>query len=285
MKFLHKIWACIALQPNLCHAFWRMIKNRIELTWVKSFWTKLMVMITFWKTLLQEEGHGCTDTMSKWKSNHRSGCQKCRRDQKKHAKCIHTSRWCWRYFFILRVLFAMSFYHKAGQSIRSIIWKLCNVFMRQSGKKDWCVAGESMDAPTWQCALTFIVPCPWLLGQTCNDCPSTASILSRSRTSWLLFPKLKSTLKGRRFESIEAIKKNSLAHLRSIPKTAFQECFRTWRNAGSGAYRVEGSTLKATRLNSFKVRMENFYAIYSGIFRTDLVYRSSCKVPVILVRF
>jgi transposase len=44
---------------------------------------------------------------------------------------------------------------------------------------------------------------------------------------FFLFPKLKSTLKGRRFESIEAIKTNSLAHLRSIPKTAFQECFRT----------------------------------------------------------
>jgi len=34
-------------------------------------------------------------------------------------------------------------------------------------------------------------------------------------------------LKGRRFESTEAIKTNSLAHLRSIPKKAFQECFRT----------------------------------------------------------
>ena len=44
---------------------------------------------------------------------------------------------------------------------------------------------------------------------------------------FFLFPKLKSTLKGRRFESIEAIKTNSLAHLRNIPKTAFQECFRT----------------------------------------------------------
>jgi transposase len=44
---------------------------------------------------------------------------------------------------------------------------------------------------------------------------------------FFLFPKLKSTLKGRRFESIEAIKTNFLAHLRSIPKTAFQECFRT----------------------------------------------------------
>jgi hypothetical protein len=34
-------------------------------------------------------------------------------------------------------------------------------------------------------------------------------------------------LKGRCFESIEAIKTNSLAHLRNIPKTAFQESFRT----------------------------------------------------------
>jgi hypothetical protein len=33
--------------------------------------------------------------------------------------------------------------------------------------------------------------------------------------------------------------------------------------------------LKATRLNSFKGRLENFYAIYSGIFRTDLVFSLS----------
>jgi transposase len=38
---------------------------------------------------------------------------------------------------------------------------------------------------------------------------------------FFLFPKHKSTLKGRRFESIEAIKTNSLAHLRSIPKNSF----------------------------------------------------------------
>ena len=43
--------------------------------------------------------------------------------------------------------------------------------------------------------------------------------------------------------------------------------------------------MKATRLNSFKVRRESFYAIHSGTFRTDLVYwrvqaqyRLSCVV-------
>ena len=44
---------------------------------------------------------------------------------------------------------------------------------------------------------------------------------------FFLFPKLKSTLKGRCLESIEAINTNSLAHLRCISKTALQECFRT----------------------------------------------------------
>jgi transposase len=35
---------------------------------------------------------------------------------------------------------------------------------------------------------------------------------------FFLFPKLKSTLKGRRFESIEEIEENSLTELRAIPK-------------------------------------------------------------------
>ena len=227
MEFLLKIWARIALQPNLCHTCWRMIKTRIELTWVKNFWTELMVIINFWKTLLQEMIHGYTSTMSKRKSNHHSGCQKFRRENKarqvrSHVKVMLTV------FLILSVLFTTSFYRKAGHSIRSIIWKICNVFVRQSGKKTWCMAGELMDVPIWQSVLTFIFPCPWRLGQKRDDCPSTASVLSRSRTSWL--PSVSQTqikAEGRHFESTETIKTNSLAHLSSIPKTAFQQCFRT----------------------------------------------------------
>ena len=62
--------------------------------------------------------------------------------KKKHAKCVHTSSWCWRQFLILSVLFTISFYHKAGQSIRSIIWKLCNLFLWQPGKKDLTHGGR-----------------------------------------------------------------------------------------------------------------------------------------------
>ena len=45
----------------------------------------------------------------------------------------------------------------------------------------------------------------------------------------VLFPKLKSTLKGRRFDSIDAIKEDSQRQLRAIPKEVYQTTFQTWK--------------------------------------------------------
>jgi len=45
---------------------------------------------------------------------------------------------------------------------------------------------------------------------------------------FILFPKLKSTLKGRRFQTIEEIKENSLPDLRAIPQNAFQNWKKRW---------------------------------------------------------
>jgi hypothetical protein len=42
---------------------------------------------------------------------------------------------------------------------------------------------------------------------------------------FLLFPKLKTTLKGRRFQTIEEIKENAIRELRAITESAFQEEF------------------------------------------------------------
>jgi transposase len=62
---------------------------------------------------------------------------------------------------------------------------------------------------------------------------------------FFLFPKLKSTLKGRRFDTIEEIKENSLRQLKAIPKQAFQDSFETWKKRwgrciSSGGELVEG---------------------------------------------
>ena len=65
---------------------------------------------------------------------------------------------------------------------------------------------------------------------------------------FFLFPKLKSTLRGRRFQTVEEIKENSLQDLLAIPQNTFQDAFQNWKNAGSGVSTVEGSTLKETSL-------------------------------------
>jgi hypothetical protein len=43
---------------------------------------------------------------------------------------------------------------------------------------------------------------------------------------FLLFPKLKTSLKGRRFQTIEEIQENAITELRAIPEIAFQEAFQ-----------------------------------------------------------
>jgi hypothetical protein len=101
--------------------------------------------------------------------------------------------------------------------------------------------------------------------------PQPLYTLDLAPADFFLFPKLKSMLKGCRFESVEVIKTNSRAHLRNIPKTAFQECFRTLKKCWQLCIQSRGEYFEGVRLNSFKVSLENFYVIYSGSFQTYLV--------------
>ena len=46
---------------------------------------------------------------------------------------------------------------------------------------------------------------------------------------FFLFPKLKSSLKGRRFQTVEEIEENWIRDLRAIPQNTFQEAFQNWK--------------------------------------------------------
>jgi len=46
---------------------------------------------------------------------------------------------------------------------------------------------------------------------------------------FLLFPKLKTTLKGRGFQTTEEIQENAIRELRTITESAFQEAFQQWK--------------------------------------------------------
>ena len=46
---------------------------------------------------------------------------------------------------------------------------------------------------------------------------------------FFLFPKLISSLKGRRFQTVEEIEENSIRDLRAIPQNTFQDAFHNWK--------------------------------------------------------
>jgi transposase len=63
---------------------------------------------------------------------------------------------------------------------------------------------------------------------------------------FFLLPKLKSTLKGRRFQKMEETEENSLRDLRIILQNTFQDAFQNWKKRWERLSAVEGSTLKET---------------------------------------
>ena len=46
---------------------------------------------------------------------------------------------------------------------------------------------------------------------------------------FFLFPKLKPSLKGRRFQAVEEIEENSIRDLRAIPQNTFQDALQNWK--------------------------------------------------------
>ena len=62
---------------------------------------------------------------------------------------------------------------------------------------------------------------------------------------FFFFPKLKSSLKGRQFQTVEEIEESSIRDLRAIPQNTFQDALQNWKKkVRNGVSRVEGSALK-----------------------------------------
>ena len=69
-----------------------------------------------------------------------------------------------------------------------------------------------------------------------------------ARADFFFFPKWKSSLKGRRFQTVEKIEENSIGTFSPSRKTRSRTRSKNGENVGSGVSRVEESTLKVTSL-------------------------------------
>jgi len=162
--------------------------------------------------------------------NRRSGWGKRLLDQKKHGWIGQRSKWCLLYIWLER--------HCPS--------RICTTW--SDGRQT--ILPGSFSAFEGCCAQedAWIVGKPgWLLHH--DNAPAHASFLIRSymakyQTSVVphpiyspdlapadlfLFPKLKTTLKCRRFQTTEDIQENAITELRAITESAFQEAFQQWK--------------------------------------------------------
>jgi len=81
--------------------------------------------------------------------------------------------------------------------------------------------------------------------------PQPPYIPELTPAEFFLFPNWKSSLKDRRFPTVDETEENSTWKLRAFPQNTFQEEFQNWKKVGSGVSRVEGSALKLTSFIKF----------------------------------
>jgi hypothetical protein len=68
--------------------------------------------------------------------------------------------------------------------------------------------------------------------------------LNLAQAEFFLFPKHKTTWKGRCFPTIEESQENAIGELRAITESASQETFYQWTNVENGISPAEGTVLK-----------------------------------------
>jgi len=87
-----------------------------------------------------------------------------------------------------------------------------------------------LDVALRQCTGSHIAPHPQLSGETSDigcACPPYSPDLAPA--DFFLFPEVKTTLKGRHFQTIEEIQENVIRELHAITESAFQEAFQQWK--------------------------------------------------------
>lgn len=75
---------------------------------------------------------------------------------------------------------------------------------------------------------TALLICEFLAKNSTNIISQPPYSPDLAPCDFFLFPKLKIPLRGTRYDSIEAIKKNSLDELKAIPSAAYKKCMEDW---------------------------------------------------------
>jgi len=78
-------------------------------------------------------------------------------------------------------------------------------------------------------AHTSLLICSYLAKHQTSIVPHPPYSLDLAPADFFLFPKLKTTLKGRHFQTIDRIQENAIRELHAITESVFQAAFQQWK--------------------------------------------------------
>ena len=178
--------------------------------------------------------HGCMAMSLKPKPNHSNGSVQKSQDRKKHVNLGQMWRFCSLFSSIVVTWFIMNSCHKIVLSIRNIILKLCADYVKQFVKKAQnCGKTHHGFCTMIAHQITYLYDtCAWVFSQklNCNHDSTTAFAGLDPLLDFFLFPKLKTSMKGKRFTTIEEIKEKSKQELFGDTKNRVSEVFRRLEN-------------------------------------------------------
>jgi len=98
-------------------------------------------------------------------------------------------------------------------------------------KKTWNVEERLVGSSPRQRAGTQCPVCVDIFDEAQDHRFGTSIVLTWPSPIWLffLFPKIKSTLKGTRFESIDAVKAKAMDLMDKLSEDDLQHCFQQWK--------------------------------------------------------
>ena len=133
-------------------------------------------------------------------------------------------------FLTGRVLFIMSLFHvvRVNKEFYLKVMKRLREAVRRKRPEAWTNKTWMLHHDNAPAHASLLIR-EFLVKQDTIVMPQPPYSPDLAPADFFLFPKLKSTLKGRRFQMIEEIKENSLQDLRAIPQNTFQDAFQNWK--------------------------------------------------------
>jgi len=87
---------------------------------------------------------------------------------------------------------------------------------------------------------TLLLVWQFLSNKNITVCPHPPYSLDLAPCDFWLFPKVKMTMKGKRFESIQDVEAVTTVQLKTLMKEDFQNCFRKWQERWDKCVRSKG---------------------------------------------